>query len=61
MVNWMQTWWQVHQSWYFLRLVYRCSPKLYGGETGAWKHRSYAMVCAAALLTPSANMLSASF
>jgi hypothetical protein len=57
MVNWMQAWWQVRQSWSFLRHAYRCGWSLYDGVTDAWSQRSYAMAYAVAQATPRANLM----
>jgi hypothetical protein len=68
MVNWIQAWWQVRQSWSFLRHAYRCGWSLYdniadnvadsvaGDVADAWSHRSYAMAYAVAQVTPRAKL-----
>lgn len=57
MVNWMQAWWQVRQSWSFLHHAYRCGWSLYDDATDAWSHCSYAMAYTVAQVTPRANVI----
>jgi hypothetical protein len=65
MVNWMQAWWQVRQSWSFLRHAYRCGWSLYDDVADdvadAWSHRSYAMAYAVAQVTPRASLMPTGF
>jgi hypothetical protein len=55
MVNWIQAWWQVRQSWLFMRHAYRCGCSLYDEATTAWSQRRYAMAYAVAQTRPRAN------
>lgn len=60
MVNWMQAWWQVRQSWSFVRHAYRCGWNLYADATDAWSHRGYAAAYAVAQVRPRTRMSSLS-
>jgi hypothetical protein len=57
MVNWIQAWWQLRESWTFLSHAYRCGWCLYADVAGAWSHRGYAMAYAVAQLTPRASLV----
>jgi hypothetical protein len=57
MVNWMQAWWQVRQSWLFVHHAYRCGWSLYDDVADAWSHRRYAVAYAVAQVTPRANLI----
>jgi len=57
MVDWMQTWWQLRESWSFLRHAYRCGWCLYADVADAWSHRGYATAYAFAQLTPRASLV----
>jgi hypothetical protein len=61
MINWMQAWWQVRQSWSFLHHAYRCGLSLHADVTGAWSHRRYAMAYAVAQATPRASLMPTGF
>ena len=61
MVNWMQAWWQVRQSWSFLRHAYHCGWSLYDDASDAWAHRSYAVAYAVAQATPRPNLMPTRF
>jgi hypothetical protein len=57
MMNWMQTWWQVRQSWSFVRHAYRCGWSLYDDAADAWSQCGYALAYTAAQLTPQAKLM----
>jgi hypothetical protein len=62
MVNWIQAWWQLRQSWSFLRHAYRCGWSLYDNVTDAWSsQRHFAMAYAAAQVTPRARWKTARY
>jgi hypothetical protein len=61
MVNWMQAWWQVRQTWSFFRHAYRCGLSLYDDVADAWSHRGYAMAYAVAQARPRARMMPTRF
>jgi len=52
MVSWMQLWWQVNQTWLFLRHAYTCGWTFYSDVTDGWTHQRYAMAYAIAQVTP---------
>jgi len=52
MLSWMQIWWQMSQSWNFLRHAYACGWSLYGDVSNGWSHRRYAMAFTVAQVTP---------
>lgn len=57
MVNWIQAWWQVRQSWSFIHHAYRCGLSLYGDVADVWSHKGYAVAYAVAQATPRARVL----
>jgi hypothetical protein len=57
MVNWMAAWWQVHQSWSFMRHAYRCGLSLHADVVDAWSHRRLAMAYAVAQVAPRASSM----
>jgi len=52
MINWMQAWWQVRQSWSFLRHAYRSGLSVYDDAANAWSQRRYAVAYAVAQAKP---------
>lgn len=62
MVNWMQTWWQLRQSWSFLRHAYRSGWGVHefglrNDAAKVWMHRSYAMAYAVSHVAPRAHLM----
>ena len=60
MVNWMQAWWQVRQSWSFLHHAYRCGYRLHADVAAdvadGWSQRRYAIAYAVAQVTPRLSL-----
>ena len=56
MVNWFSAWWQVRQSWSYLRHAYRCGWSLHDDIVDAWSHRRYAMAYAVAQAAPRSRI-----
>jgi len=56
MVNWMQAWWQVRQSWSFLHHAYRCGLSLHADAVDVWSHQYHAMAYAVTQAVPQASL-----
>lgn len=57
MVNWIQAWWQVRQSWSFMHHAYQCGLSVYDGVADAWSHKSLAMAYAVSQAKPRRRLM----
>jgi hypothetical protein len=57
MINWIQAWWQVRQSWSYLRHAYRCGLNLYDDVTNTWSKGGYAAAYAVAQVKPRTRLM----
>jgi len=61
MVSWIELWWQISQTWRFLRHAYDCGWSLYNDVSDGWSHRRYAVVYAVVQVTPRPTIKPARF